>query len=103
MTRPYLILKRYNIINKDLGSSGYKLENVTSKHCPNCKELLFNERSGYNLNCENIDYPYVCLLCNENFYNIELKDDNGKSDVDLFMENPIKHPAIEILKEKLTK
>jgi len=87
MTRPYLILKRYNLINKQsFSESGYKLENVTSKHCPNCNELLFNERSGYNLNCENIDYPYVCLLCDENFYNIELRENGNKSDVDLIME-----------------
>jgi len=31
MTRPYLILKRYNLINKQsFSESGYKLENVTS-------------------------------------------------------------------------
>ena len=75
MTRPHLILKRYNLNN---GGSDYKLENVTSKHCPNCNELLFNEI--------HMDYPYVCLLCDENFYNIELKDKNGKSDVDLLIE-----------------
>ena len=83
MTRPHLILKRYNLNN---GGSNYKLENVTSKHCPNCNELLFNERSGYNLNCEDIDYPYVCLYCDENFYNIELRENGNKSDVDLIME-----------------
>jgi len=68
MTRPYLILKRYNINNDDNDDSNYKLENVTSKHCPRCEELLFNEIN------ESIDYPYVCLLCDENFYNIELKN-----------------------------
>jgi hypothetical protein len=73
MARPYLILKRYNIINK---GSDYKLDNVTSEHCPNCCELLFNETN------KDIDYPYVCLYCDENFYNIELKDKNGLSDVD---------------------
>lgn len=72
MTRPYLILKRYNLINK---GSDYKLESVTNKHCPSCNELLFNE-------FKEIDYPYVCLYCDENFYNIELKDENGLSDVD---------------------
>ena len=66
MTRPYLILKRYN---KNNGGSNYKLENVTSKHCPKCNQLLFNE-----VNQPEIDYPYVCLLCNENFYNFELND-----------------------------
>jgi hypothetical protein len=67
MARPYLILKRYNIINK---GSDYKLDNVTSKHCPNCYELLFKETN------KDIDYPYVCLCCDENFYNIELEDKN---------------------------
>jgi len=37
MTRPYLILKRYNLNN---GGSDYKLENVTNKHCPKCNEQL---------------------------------------------------------------
>tara|TARA_R110002072_G_scaffold274970_1_gene436050 strand:+ start:2056 stop:2316 length:261 start_codon:yes stop_codon:yes gene_type:complete len=78
MTRPHLILKRYNLNN---GGSDYKLENVTSKHCPKCNELLFNE-----INQPSIDYPYVCLLCDENFYNIELREYNNKSDVDLFIE-----------------
>ena len=63
MTRPYLILKRYSLNNKD---SNYDLKNVTSKHCPKCDELLFNEK------IKNADYPYVCLWCDENFYNIEL-------------------------------
>jgi hypothetical protein len=62
MTRPHLILKRYKAINK---SSNYKLESVTDKHCPKCDKLLFNE-------FENIDYPYVCLYCDENFYNMEV-------------------------------
>ena len=53
MARPYLILKRYNIINK---GSDYKLDNVTSKHCPSCNELLFNE-----IHQSEIDYPYVFL------------------------------------------
>ena len=78
MARPHLILKRYNLNNS---GSDYKLENVTSKHCPNCNELLFNE-----INQPEIDYPYVCLYCDENFYNIELKENNNKSDVDLFLE-----------------
>jgi uncharacterized Zn finger protein (UPF0148 family) len=87
MTRPYLILKRYNLINKlSFSKSGYKLENITSKHCPKCNELLFNEKSGYNLKCGDIDYPYVCLYCDENFYNIELRENGNKSDVDLLME-----------------
>jgi hypothetical protein len=63
MSRPYLILKRYSLNNKD---SNYDLKNVTSKHCPKCDELLFNEK------IKNADYPYVCLWCDENFYNIEL-------------------------------
>jgi len=62
MTRPYLILKRYNLLNKN---SNYKLKNIVNKNCPKCRELLFNE-------VNNIDYPYVCLYCDENFYNIEL-------------------------------
>ena len=78
MSRPHLILKRYNLNN---GKSNYKLENVTSKHCPSCNELLFNEIH------KDIDYPYVCLLCDENFYNIELTENENKSDVNLFMDN----------------
>ena len=77
MARPYLILKRYKVINKGSNyKTHYKLENVTDKHCPNCDELLFNEIH------KDLDYPYVCLYCDENFYNIELKDKNGLSDVD---------------------
>jgi hypothetical protein len=64
MARPYLVLKRYNVINK---GSDYKLDNVTSEHCPTCYELLFKETH------KDIDYPYVCLYCDENFYNIELE------------------------------
>tara|TARA_R100000234_G_scaffold117195_1_gene95280 strand:- start:635 stop:892 length:258 start_codon:yes stop_codon:yes gene_type:complete len=78
MTRPHLILKRYNLNNS---KSNYKLENVTSKHCPKCNELLFNE-----VNQPEIDYPYVCLFCDENFFSIELKENDNKSDVNLFME-----------------
>ena len=77
MTRPYLILKRYNVISK---GSDYKLESVTDKHCPNCDELLFNEIH------KDIDYPYVCLYCDENFYNIELRENGNPSDVNVFME-----------------
>ena len=41
MARPYLILKRYKVINKGSNyKTHYKLENVTDKHCPNCDELL---------------------------------------------------------------
>ena len=77
MTRPYLILKRYKVINKGSNyKTYYKLENVTDKHCPNCDELLFNEIH------KDLDYPYVCLYCDENFYNIELRSKNGLSDVD---------------------
>jgi len=73
MVRPYLILKRYKVINKGSNyKTHYKLENVTDKHCPNCDELLFNEIH------KDLDYPYVCLYCDENFYNIELKSDEDK-------------------------
>ena len=78
MTRPFLILKRYSIISK---GTDYKLENVTDKHCPSCNELLFNE-----IHQPEIDYPYVCLYCDENFYNIELRENGNPSDVDNFME-----------------
>ena len=95
MTRPHLILKRYNLLN---GKSDYKLEDITSKYCPNCNELLFNE-----IHQPEIDYPYVCLLCDENFYNIELKEENGKSQVDLFMKNPMEHLASQWFKERIIK
>ena len=88
------LLKRYNLNN---GGSDYKLENVTNKHCPKCNELLFNEIH------KDIDYPYVCLLCDENFYNIELKEENGKSQVDLFMKNPMEHLASQWFKERIIK
>ena len=66
MSRTNLILKRYNLNNNN---SDYKSKNVTNKHCPKCDELLFNE-----VYQSNIDYPYVCLLCDENFYSFEVNE-----------------------------
>lgn len=36
--------------------------------CPKCDEIVIEET------CKDIDYPYVCLSCDENFYEIELND-----------------------------
>jgi len=44
----------------------YKKENKTNKNCPKCSSKLYNEI------VKDIDYPYVCLKCNENFYNFEI-------------------------------
>ena len=43
----------------------YKEKDKTDKDCPKCSSKLYNEI------IKEIDYPYVCLECNENFYNIE--------------------------------
>jgi DNA-directed RNA polymerase subunit RPC12/RpoP len=39
----------------------------TDKDCPKCSFKLYSEI------VKEIDYPYVCLECDENFYNIEIK------------------------------
>lgn len=44
----------------------YKKEDITNKICPKCSSFLYNET------VEDIDYPLVCLKCDENFYNIEV-------------------------------
>jgi len=46
--------------------SEYKKEDMTNKQCPNCSSYLYNET------IKEIDYPLVCLECDENFYNIEV-------------------------------
>ena len=43
----------------------YKQKDKTNKDCPKCSSKLYNEI------IKEIDYPYVCLECDENFYNIE--------------------------------
>ena len=35
-------------------------------NCPKCNEIVIKETN------KDIDYPYVCLDCDENFYTIEL-------------------------------
>ena len=35
-------------------------------NCPSCNEIVIKETN------KDIDYPYVCLDCDENFYDIEL-------------------------------
>jgi len=35
-------------------------------NCPSCNEIVIKETN------KDIDYPYVCLDCDENFYTIEL-------------------------------
>ena len=44
----------------------YKEKDKTNKDCPKCNSKLYNEI------IKEIDYPYVCLECDENFYNIEI-------------------------------
>tara|TARA_R110000782_G_scaffold11346_1_gene34584 strand:+ start:93 stop:254 length:162 start_codon:yes stop_codon:yes gene_type:complete len=43
----------------------YKKKDKTNKDCPKCNSKLYNEI------IKEIDYPYICLECDENFYNIE--------------------------------
>ena len=45
--------------------SPYKDEHKTNKKCFRCKEHLYEEV------IEEIDYPLVCLNCDENMYNFE--------------------------------
>jgi len=60
---PYWILKRYTLIN---GFNNYKLNHaIKDIHCHNCNSILFKEIH------KNIDYPYVCLICDENIYHFE--------------------------------
>ena len=40
-------------------------EEAIQKLCPDCYNELEEET------CEDIDYPFVCLECDENFYNFE--------------------------------
>ena len=40
----------------------------TNKKCPKCSSKLYEET------VEEIDYPYVCLNCDENFYNFEINE-----------------------------
>jgi len=46
----------------------YKEENKTNKNCPKCSSKLYEET------VKEIDYPYVCLKCDENFYNFEINE-----------------------------
>ena len=46
----------------------YKEENKTDKNCPKCSSKLYEET------VKEIDYPYVCLNCDENFYNFEINE-----------------------------
>ena len=38
---------------------------ITNKECPRCGRLLYHS--------DLIDYSYVCIHCDENFYNMEVK------------------------------
>ena len=59
----YWILKRYTLIN---GFHNYKLNHaIKNIHCHNCNSILFKEIH------KDIDYPYVCLICDENMYKFE--------------------------------
>lgn len=39
---------------------------ATDKHCPRCGNTIFVEIEP------DIDYPYLCLDCDENFYDFEV-------------------------------
>jgi len=54
------VISRLNISLIDI-SNQEKIE----KLCPKCYNELEEET------CEDIDYPFVCLECDENFYNFE--------------------------------
>ena len=54
------VISRLNISLIDI-SNQEKIE----KLCPKCYNELEEET------CEDIDYPFVCLKCDENFYNFE--------------------------------
>jgi hypothetical protein len=60
---PYWILKRYTLIN---GFNNYKINHaIKNIRCRNCNSILFKEIN------KDINYPYVCLICDENMYNFE--------------------------------
>tara|TARA_R110000868_G_C10641124_1_gene744156 strand:+ start:355 stop:543 length:189 start_codon:yes stop_codon:yes gene_type:complete len=55
-------------LTKGKNNMQYKEENKTNKNCPKCSSQLHNET------VKEIDYPYVCLKCDENFYNFEVNE-----------------------------
>jgi len=58
-----------NISKKEIDNTIKEYNNKyekTNKDCPKCNSKLYNETIKV------IDYPYVCLDCDENFYNIEI-------------------------------
>jgi DNA-directed RNA polymerase subunit RPC12/RpoP len=73
----------------------YKLKDKTNKDCPKCNSKLYNEiinklldnnHSGCELNkadfvkwIKETDYLYVCLDCDENFYNFETEKELCKN------------------------
>ena len=57
-----------NNYNKGKNKMQYKKENKTNKNCPKCSSKLYEET------VKEIDYPYVCLKCDENFYNFEINE-----------------------------
>ena len=63
---PYWIIKRYKIINNISNNCPYETKDKTELNCPKCKSVIFNEV------VKNIDYPLVCLICDENLYNFEV-------------------------------
>lgn len=50
------------------------MKNIKNKYCPKCLNALEHETDN-NLKKE---YPYVCTLCNENFYEIEAIEQSEK-------------------------
>ena len=54
------VISRLNISLIDISN-----EEKIQKLCPKCYNELEKET------CEDIDYPFVCLECDENFYNFE--------------------------------
>ena len=68
----YLAMKKPQLTNKK-GTMEYKLKDKTNKDCPKCNSKLYNEI------IKEIDYPYVCLDCDENFYNFETEKELCKN------------------------
>jgi len=59
----------------------YKKKDITNKNCPKCSSKLYNEI------IKEIDYPYVCLNCDENFYNFEITENIEKTQKEYPIEN----------------
>lgn len=55
------------------------------KFCPKCGKTLYHEHKG-------VEYPYVCVYCDENFYGIEAVDAPGRKN---FLQKAIAKAALK--------